>query len=175
MKYKIFTSLLFLLLSTQNAHAWTVELTEDELQAKINRILPIEKKKLLFTVLVSSIDVELKEGSDRVGLISDMEIKTPHLSTGKGRAYLDGKLAYNPTDGSFYFNDPQVRDVKFENIPAKYHKLVGMIFQQAITRRLAKTPVYKLKDNKTKHQIAKILLKSVKVIDQKLVLELGLF
>lgn len=174
MKNRILLLLSLLLFGVQNAHAWTVELTEDELQAKINPILPIEKKKLLFTVRVSSIDVELKEGSDRVGLISDMEIKTPHLSTGKGRAYVDGKLAYNPVDGSFYFNDPQVKDVKFENIPAKYHKLVGRIFQRAIARRLAKTPVYKLKENKLKHQLAKTLLKSVKVVDQKLVLELGL-
>lgn len=174
MRNIIFILLSLLLLSTQNAYAWTIELTEDELQAKINRILPIEKKKLLFTVRVSSIDVELKEGSDRVGLISDMEIKTPHLSTGKGRAFIDGKLAYNPADGSFYFHEPQVKDIKFENIPAKYHKLVGKIFQRAITRRLAKTPVYTLKENKTKHQIAKALLKSVKVVDQKLILELGL-
>lgn len=174
MKNRVLILLSFLLLSTQNAHAWTVELTEDELQAKINRALPIEKKKLLFKVLVSSMDVELKEGSDRVGLISGMEIRTPHLSTGKGKAYIDGKLAYNPADGSFYFNDPQVTEVKFENIPDKYHKLVRKIFQRAITRRLAKTPIYKLNENKTKHQIAKTLLKSVKVVDQKLILELGL-
>ena len=173
-------SIVFILLSllsctAQVAHAWTIELTEDELQTKVNRALPIEKKKLLFTVRVSSIDVELKEGSERVGLVADMEIKTPHLSTGKGRAYIDGKLVYNPADGAFYLREPRVTEVKFENIPVQYHRLVGKILQRAITRRLAKTPVYKLNDNKTKHQVAKILLKSVRVVDQKLVLELGLF
>jgi len=174
MKSRILLLLSLLLFGIQTAHAWTVELTEDELQAKINRALPIEKKKLLFTVLVSSIDVELTEGSERVGLIADMEVKSPYLSTGKGRAYIDGKLAYNPADGSFYFHDPEVKDVKFENIPDKYHEVVQKIFQRAITRRLAKTPIYKLKENKMKHQLARTLLKSVKVVDQKLVLELGL-
>lgn len=169
--------LLFLLLFISGVHyaqAWTIELSEDELQEKISRALPIEKNKLLFTIVVSSIDVELKEGSDRVGLIADMEIKTPHLSTGKGQAYIDGKLAYNKADGSFYFHESEVKQISFENVPDKYQEVVRSIFQRAIRRRLAKTPVYQLKQNTTKHQIARTLLKSVKVIDQKLILELGL-
>lgn len=164
-----------LLLSVQAAYAWTIELSEDQLQKKIDRLVPIEKDKLFFKVLVSHIDVDLKEGSDRVGLIADMEIRSPHFSTGKGRAWLDGKLNYNPAKGEFYFQEPEVREVKFENIPAQYHDLVKMLFQHAVTQRLANTPIYKLNTNKTKQQLAKVLLKSVKVIDRKLVLELGLF
>lgn len=174
MKKQFLLFLLLLLSGIHYAHAWTVELTEDELQEKIDRSLPIEKKKLLFTVRVSSIDVELKEGSERIGLSSEMEIKSPHFTTGKGQALVDGKLHYNRTDGSFYFHEPEVRQVTFENIPDRYQEVVKVIFQRALSRRLAKTPVYKLKDNKTKHQIAKVLLKSVKVVDQKLILELGL-
>lgn len=175
MKNRILLSLLCLLWGIQNAYAWTVELTEAELQAKINRILPIEKNKLLFTLLVSGIDVELKEGSDRVGLISAMEIKSPHFSTGKGQAYIDGKLVYRPADGAFYFDEPEVKEVKFENIPDKYHQVLRKIFEVAIRNRLAETPIYRLDESKTKQQIARTLLKSVKVIDRKLVLELGLF
>lgn len=161
--------------ATPLAYAWTLELSEDELQQKINKRVPIEKKKLFFTVLVSAIDVQLKEGSDRIGLLADMEVRSPHLSSGKGQAHLDGKLTYKPADGSFYLQEPVVSKLRFENIPEKYHAVIRTIFQRAISKRLIDTPIYKLNENKTKHQIAKTLLKSVKVVDQKLVLELGLF
>lgn len=175
MKTRLLLLLAMLLSGTPSAHAWTIELTEDELQARLDRVIPVEKKKLLFRVLVSAIDVELTEGSDRIGLLADMEIRSPYFTTGKGKAYLDGKLSYNPGDGAFYFQETEVREVKFENIPDKYHEAVRMIFHRAISRRLAKTPVYTLQEDKTRHQIAKVLLKSVTVIDRKLVLELGLF
>ncbi len=174
MKKYILLLFSFLLFGGQNVYAWTVELTEDELQAKINKILPVEKKRLLFTVRVSSLDVALTEGSDRIELIADIDIKSSHLSSGQGRAHIDGTLAYQPAEGAFYFHDSQVKNVSFENIPDKYHMVVQKIFQRAIARRLSKSPVYKLDKNKTKHQIAKTLLKSVKVVDQKLLLELGL-
>jgi len=160
--------------SIQTVFAWTVKLSEAELQEKINKRVPIEKKKYLFTVLVSAIDVELKEGSDRVGLIADMEIRSPHLSSGKGRALLDGMLSYRQEEGAFYFQEPVIREVRFENISDKYHSPIRKIFQRAIARRLADKPVYILDENKFKHQLAKSLLKSVKVIDRKLVLEMGL-
>jgi len=174
LKTRLFLLLLLTFVSTPSVFAWTVELTEDELQQKINKRVPIEKKKLIFTVLVSAIDVELKDGSDRIGLIANMEVRSPHLSSGKGRAWLDGKLKYEPTDGSFYFIDPQVRDVKFENIPARYHLLVQNILQRALSQRLSNTAVYKLDANNTKQKIARTLLKSVRVADKKLFLELGL-
>ena len=175
MKNRLLLFLALTFLSTQAVFAWTVELSEDELQQKINKRVPIEKKKLLFTVLVSAIDVQLKEGSDRIGLVADMEIRSPHLSSGKGRALMDGMLSYSQKDGNFYLLEPQVREVSFDNIPDKYHGLLRKLFQRAVQKRLANTPVYKLDESKTKHKIAKTLLKSVKVENQKLVLELGLF
>ena len=171
----VFTLIFLLFGLTQQAHAWTVELTEADLQAKIDRRLPIEKQKLLFTVLVSALKVELSEGSERIGMVADMEIKSPHLSSGKGRAWLDGTLRYESSEGSFYFQQTEVREVKFENIPAKYHGLLRELLQHAVQRRLAETPVYQLDENKTKQQLAKALLKSVKVIGGKLVLELSFF
>lgn len=175
LKIRLFILIALSLLSIQTVQAWTIELSEADLQKKIDKRVPIEKKKLIFTVLVSAIDVELKEGSDRIGLLADMEIRSAHLSSGKGRAVLDGKLDYRPDKGTFYFQEPLVREVTFENIPEKYHSLLKTIFQQAITKRLANTPVYKLDKSKTKHQLAKALLKSVRVVDGRLVLEMGLF
>ncbi len=172
---RVLVLLPFLFWHAQQAHAWTVELTQDELQTRVNRMVPIEKNQLVFTVLVSAIEVDLKDGSDRVGLRSKMEIKSPHFSTGKGEAYIEGKPVYKPTDGAFYFSESEVKDVKFENIPDKYHSVIRKLFEVAIQRRLAETPIYKLDEDKTKHQIARTLLKSVKVLDRKLVLELSLF
>ena len=163
------------LFSFQTVYAWTIELTEDELQQKIDKRVPIEKKKLIFTVTVSAIDVELKEGSDRIGMLANMEIKSPHFSSGQGHARLDGKLTYKQDKGQFFLERPAVREVSFENIPDKYHALVRQIFQRAVEKRLANTPVYKLDKNKTRHQLAKALLKSVRVIDGRLVLEMSLF
>lgn len=172
---RVFMLIFFLCGQAQAAHAWTVELSEADLQERIDKRLPIEKNKLLFTVLVSALKVELTEGSERIGMVADMEIKSPHLSSGKGRARLDGKLRYQATDGAFYFQEVEVREVTFENIPDKYHGLVRELFQHAVQRRLAETPVYQLDTNKTKQQIAKALLKSVRVMKGKLVLELSFF
>ncbi|MDH5444738.1 MAG: DUF1439 domain-containing protein [Gammaproteobacteria bacterium] len=163
------------LCSTKQATAWTISLTEDQLQARINKRIPIEKQKLIFTVRVSSLDVVLKEGSDRIGFIAGLEILTPRHSSGKGIAELDGQLEYNKKNGQFYLLQPVVRKVSFKNVPDKYHSLLKKVLQKMLQRRLANTPVYQLDQSRTPHKIAKSLLKSVKVIDLKLVLEMGLF
>lgn len=174
-----FTKSLLLLLGlfmscVSTVQAWTVELTETELQDKINKLVPFEKNKLLLTLLVSAIDVELKEGSELIGLVVDMEIKSTHFSSGKGRAYVAGRLTYRPDEGSFYFQDAKVSEVHFENIPDKHHELLRALLQRALQKRLTGAPIYQLDKTRIKHKLARAVLKSVKVLDRKLVLEMGL-
>lgn len=175
MKTRFWLLLVLSLVGLRSAHAWTVKLSEGQLQGRVNRLVPLEKRKLLMSVVISRIDVELREGHDRVGLNTHMEIRLPGYSTGKGTAYIEGKPVYRPEQGSFYFADAEVTSVSFENVPDKYDRTVRKLLQSALQRRLDKTAIYTLDDSKTKHQLARSLLKSVRVQDKKLVLELSVF
>jgi len=61
---------LFLMASTQLAMAfsYTLEISEQDLQEKISKMMPMEKKKYFVTVILSSPEVSLAEGLTRKGL-----------------------------------------------------------------------------------------------------------
>ena len=162
-------------MATQTSYAWEIELTEDELQQKINKRLPVEKKKLIFTVTIMAVDVVLTKGSDQIGLVADMEIRSPNLTSGKGRAELVAKPEYRQKDKQFFLQVPVVKHVEFENVPEKYEPVLKKVFQRLVTRRLGNTPIYKLDKNTPKHQLARSLLHSVEVKNGILVLEMKVF
>ena len=171
----IFVSFMVLLMSTTQALAYTVELSEDELQEKIEAKMPLEKTKYLINVVLTEPDVELVEGSDRIGFKCKIMAKLPGGIEATGDAYIDGNISYNSDKGEFHLVDPELKDLNINGVSEKYKEKIRKIVEKVVKKSLAQFPVYRFKDNRLKHKLAKALLDSVVVKNQRLILELSLF
>ncbi|WP_340680363.1 DUF1439 domain-containing protein [Paraglaciecola sp.] len=164
-----------LLMSWQQAKAYTLEISAEELQAKVTAMMPIEKKKFFVTVTLSNPDIDLAVGDNKMGLFSDIKLKTPAGVNGSGSIKITGALKYVADEGAFYFQSPQIISLESKDISANMLPKVRELAQLAVQEFLSRKPVYQLKDDDLKQKLAKAVLQSVKVENNKLIVELGVF
>ncbi len=154
------------------AFSYTVELTEAELQEKVEAMMPLEKKKFFVKVVLSKPRIELLEGQHKIGIFSHIDVTAPQNLKGSGTAKITGSVDYKPESGAFFFKDPVIESLQINQFPEEYIGSVQAIAQLVISKVLAKRPVYTLKDDNLKQKLAKALLHSVSVKNKVLLLEL---
>lgn len=151
-----------------NAFSYTHSLSEAELQQEIEKVMPIVKKKYFLTMTLSNPNIDLIEGSNELGLKSDINVSAPGGLKGDGQAHIVGKLEYNQAQGAFYFKNARLIELTLNGIPPDLLPEIKKAAQSSLTRSLSKRPVYVLKDNDIKQQIAKSTLQSIEVKNQAL-------
>lgn len=168
---------LFLMASSQLAMAfsYTLEISEEELQEKISKMMPMEKKKYFVTVILSNPDVNLADGNNEIGVFSHVKVIAPGGIQGTGKVSIVGSLRYDADKGVFFFNDPEIVNIEVDDVPEKYLPNIKNIAQSVAGKVLATRPVYKLNDDNLKHKLAKSVLQSIKVEKSKLLVELSAF
>lgn len=154
---------------------YTHEITQQEIQEKVSALMPIEKKKYFVTVKVSNPKIDLIKKTNEIGIFANIEAIAPGGIKGSGEVMINGTLDYDPKEGSFYFKNPTIISLVIDKVPNKYIPKIQVIAQKALSKAMAVYPVYKFKDDNLKHTLAKAVLKSLKVTNEKLVLTLGVF
>ncbi|MBT5231969.1 MAG: DUF1439 domain-containing protein [Methylococcales bacterium] len=162
------------LFGVTQAIAFTVELTEAELQEKIDAKMPLQKSRFYISVIISDPDVVLMPGSDRLGIQCKIVAALPGNLKGNGTLYVDGGIEYVQEEGAFYFVDPKINTLVIEGISKKVEKKVKKLVGKVVKHSMNHFPVYTFKNN-LKHKFAKALLDSVTVKDEKLILEMSVF
>jgi len=155
------------------ALTYTIKLSEAELQKKVEAMMPIEKKKLFFKVILSEPKIELVEGSNEVGIFTHIDIDSKLGIRGTGRAKITGVLSYNADLNEFFFKNSKIEKLEIDKVSQKNIKQIKGLVQVIVSKTLAKRPVYRLKDDNLKHKLAKSVLQSVSVKNKKLLLELS--
>ncbi|NOQ77078.1 MAG: DUF1439 domain-containing protein [Methylococcaceae bacterium] len=155
------------------ALSYTVELSEAQLQKKVLAMMPIEKKKLFFTVILSDPEIELIEGSNEIGVFTHIEIDSKIGIKGTGRAKITGSLTYKPDSSEFFFKNTKIEKLEIDKVSQKYNQQIKALVQAIGTKVLSSYPVYKLKDDNLKHKLAKAVLQSISVKNKKLLLKLS--
>ena len=165
--YLIFVS------QTASAFSYTLKISEESLQEKVEALMPLERKTYFITTVFSHPKVELSEKTNQIGVNLQMAISTPLGMKSTGHTKIVGTLDYNAQSHEFFFKNPQVIDLTIDNMPdtSSFRDLAQMIADKI----LATTPVYKLKGGDLKRDMAQTMLKSVKVEDKQLLVELELF
>jgi hypothetical protein len=171
MRYFILTTFLF----TSFAHAisYIVEVKESELQAKAEELMPFTKKSFIFTVTMSSPIIDLKPNSNRIWLSCNIQIKASDITLGIGDVVFNGNLKYDNKTGGFFFYDVILLSLNIDTIPAKSFPKIKSLVEDLGNKFLVKKPIYKLKDAKLTEELTKSLLKSIRIADEKLYLEIG--
>ena len=175
MKKIILIAALILYAQVALAFSYTLQISEDELQAKVSDMMPIEKKKFFITVILSNPHIDLAVGNNEIGLFSHIEILAPGGIKGEGKAKISGSLSYDSEKSEFYFKNPKIVNLQSENIPPNLLPKVKQIAQLAASQFLSVRPIYKLTDKNLKQRLAKAVLQSVKVEKNHLLVGLSLF
>lgn len=144
-----------------------VELTPDEIQEKLDKAFPITEKYLMvFDLTLADPEVQLTEGSDRVGF--GLSAKTNVRVNKKdvtGRAFMTAGLRYDPEKGALFLVDPQVETLKMSMLPEDYEDDVLLAANLAARKFLKEYEVYRLDQSDFKERVAKYVLKDVRVRD----------
>jgi hypothetical protein len=166
-----------LMLTSQlsSAFSYTLEITEDELQSKVTAMMPMEKNKFFMTVVLSNPDVDLAVGNNEIGIFSHVDVVAPGGIKGTGRTKMTGTLSYDSEKKEFFFKNPKIVSLEADNMPPAFITKAKEIAQIAVSNFLSTRPVYKLSDENLKDKLAKAVLKSVKVENNLLFVELSAF
>jgi hypothetical protein len=171
------TTLLCLALLSCNDSALRKELVfpAEELQQKIAKQFPIERKDQFAKLQLANPQVLLQQGDERIGMRMDLVIEPPFIKKQcAGEVEFDAEVEYKPARGEFFLVDARVRHFNLIDVPKKYQTLAQGLVNQVLKRYLDELPVYTLDGDNFKESLAKLVLKKVQVKDGKLVLEVGL-
>lgn len=137
--------------------------------------MPLEKKQYFFTVRLSEPKVVLINESNEIGFFMHVDVLAPGRLKGGGRGQISGSVRYEQKTGEFFLDSPRLVGLEIDLLPKKLTPKISKLAELVLAKASSKLPVYKLRDDDPKHQLARSTLKSVKVQDHKLMITLGMF
>jgi len=152
-----------------------VELSQADLQRKVERLFPFEHTDALYQVQLARPQVVLREDSDRIGLRLDVTGSAMQQIALAGKAYVNGRLRFEPKTGSVYLDDAALDELHIDGVPPEYANQLRTVAEQMARELLASQPIYVLEKGDGLNKIMGSEVKSVAVRHGKLVLELAMF
>jgi hypothetical protein len=171
---KILAISLLTLSSLATALPYTLKITEQELQEKLSKILPIERQAAYISAKIYDSRVDLIEGSDEVAVFTNIDLTVFGNIKGSGWTYVKGALTYNAEKGAFYLINPNIVSLEIENIPPDFIPEIKKIAQLSLEQALKVYPIYLFNDQKTQEKMAKSSLHSILVKEQTLLINMNL-
>lgn len=157
-----------------NASAYTLELSKAELERYAQAYFPITQQTPFSKVRYSSPKVVLDEKTNRIGLEVTVHAEMPGMIAIAGRGQIDGKLEYRQQSNQFYLHDPKIKNVRFANTSYELANSIQQMANSMSRQTLPMIFVYELKDQDLRQKMAKSVLKSARVQQGKLYLDMEL-
>ncbi len=170
---QVFITLTLFIISL-NASAYTLELSKTELERYAQAYFPITQQTPFSKVRYSSPKIVLDEKTNRIGLEVTVHAEMPGMMAIAGRGQIDGKLEYRQQSHQFYLHDPKIKNVRFANTSYELANSIQQMANSMSQQTLPMIFVYELKDNDLRQKMAKNVLKSARVQQGKLYLDMEL-
>jgi len=154
---------------------YTKVISSAEIQKKIDPKFPLSKKSFLFNLILSHPKIILKEGVNRFGIDIDLTLLAGKKEMAQGSVYIHGEIDYLPKKGEFFLKDSRVDNLVLQGIDQKIVRQIESMLELVARSSLNKFPIYRLNEEKIKHRLAKSLLKSIKIHEGQMEIELELF
>ncbi|ABM02832.1 hypothetical protein Ping_0993 [Psychromonas ingrahamii 37] len=160
--------------SFATALPYTLKITEQELQEKLTKELPIKKEAAYISAKIYDSRVDLIEGSDQIGVFTRIDITVLGNIKGSGWAYAKGVITYNAEKKAFYLINPNIISLEIENIPPDLMPEIKKIAQLSLEKAVQFSPFYLFNDQKTQEKMANSSLQSILVKNQTLLIKMSL-
>ena len=172
---KSIISLLFALLVSANSAAQDIYFTKEKLQAELDRHLPAVEHLDFFSLTVKEPLLDLHAEQQRLSIRSLMHIKTIFGTEHHGSLKVDGKLRYQPSNYSFYVDDPRIIELDFVDLPAAFKPQVQALVADVLAQAINDYPLYTLSDKSFEESMAKMMLKSIIIKENSVIAALSPF
>jgi hypothetical protein len=168
------TFLITLCLFTQKAQAYTLSITQKELQTMIEIWFPVTQPTAIGDVKLSSPKIRMPDDTGRINFAVNINLEMPDQYIAKGNGVIDGKLDYNAERGEFYLREPRLLKLEVDGLPSSYDAIVLSVINDLTQQQLPLIVVYRLDKEEIGQASVLRTLKSVRVQKGRLLLELGL-
>ena len=159
---------------TQRAQAYTLTMTQKDLQKMTEVWFPIRQATAIGDVKLSSPKILLTKDSDRLSFAVNIRLEMPDQYIAKGDCVIDGELDYNAERGEFYLREPRLLKLSVDGLPSSYESIVMSVISDLTQQQIPLIIVYRL-DNQAIGQASVLrTLKSVHVHKGQVIVELGL-
>ena len=176
MKNVIFIAMLACGLFGCAPNPYVINLSQQQIQEKLDEAFPIEKEYLVvFMARLSHPEVMLQEGSDRItfGIEASTNVDIKQYPVA-GQGWFSGGIRYDAQSGAFFIQDANIETLVIEGLPDKYRIPLEFAASLAVREYLNRHPVYTLNPAKFKHSLAKLALQNVVIANGQLKITLGL-
>lgn len=157
------------------ALGYTKSIHQDEIQQKLDQMMPFERKKYFVKAKVSDPKIQFREGQDALYVEAVVHASAPGGLSGTGAIGITGNIEYKASEGAFYLQNPKVAKLVFNDVPTAIQPKIKDLVEKAVAKGLKKYPIYTLDDTDTTQKLAKSTIKNIKIVDQHVEIELGLF
>jgi hypothetical protein len=158
-----------------HALTYQLELGQPELQLGLEQMFPVNKSDPLISIFLRDPKVLLQNGSERIGLQAGLSSEIAGGISANGRVTIDGKLRYEPKSGAFYLEDTRIKNLQVDGVPGFYVDQIRQSVEPIVRELMASNPIYVLDDRDDTLALSKRQIKSVKVRNGKVFVELAAF
>ncbi len=146
-----------------------IDFTQSELQAKLAQKFPVEKCAPLNIAcfVVREPKLTLKNDSDRIEVATTFALRVGTREY-PGHANFNTKIRYDAPVGAFFLDDVKIVDFSTEGQLGEFDAIVKTQGDLIIGTLLRTTPVFTLKNDSREQQIAKAVVREVKIVDGKM-------
>jgi len=156
------------------AEAYTISISREDIQAQVARNFPVKEENMFSSLILQNPRVDLKEGSERVGLTVDAVVTALGGMETRGVVHLDGSLKYVREKGEFILADPVARSMEIDGVGDSIRRKMEEIVTAALQDKFNDDPIYKFDPKDMTQAMIMSALKSVKVTGGKLVIEFSM-
>ncbi len=171
---KILFICLLLLPQFAAALSYTLTITEQELQQKLSRELPIEREAAYLAAKIYDSRVNFIEGTDQVGLSTKIDLVALGSIKSSGKAYVTGSVTYNPEKAAFYLINPSIVSVEINDMPPEFIPEIKRIALLSLEKAVQIYPIYKFKDEKIQEKMARSVVESIQVKKKTMLIKMKL-
>lgn len=165
----IFIAFLF---ANMAAHAYSVEMSEADLQSVVAAGFPLVQQTPLVKIVFSEPKIRIVKSTGRLRLSVAADLSAYDGFRASGRAEIEGEIAYDPAHGQFHLRYPALVGLTFNQLAPAYHKLLTATVAAFIEQQLPIVVLYQLDSKDFRQAIMLRTLKSVTVKDGALIAEL---
>ncbi|WP_020405967.1 DUF1439 domain-containing protein [Hahella ganghwensis] len=145
------------------ALAYRLALTDKALERHLARFFPLEARKLGIYLQLSHPTVKLDERANRIHLRVNLLVRLPGQITTEGQLELSGNLVYDPEEGAFYLNRPEICEFSLGSIPRGYLTPVRVLVRSLLSRFVTSVPLFRFRSTSLKHRLVRSVVRNVEV------------
>lgn len=177
--FKLLT-ILFIISTSLFSLGFEKEITQAELQEKIEKKFPHEKTKLFAKFVLSNPKIDLKDGVSNIFIKIDVEVIAELLKIQESFIVeANGAIFYEAKTTDIFIKNAEVTKIENKNPNSQFNieqiPDIKKTLSSLLNKQLSKKPIYNLKDSKnTTVSMASSFLQEIKVKDKKIILVIGL-